>query len=233
MSPIAYVHKLANVIDPTASFLVKKLLLGCQKNKSGDSRCPILPSMLYKLVDHIHCVTSDMYIQVMLRCMFLIAFHCFLRIGEYTMTQCPQHLLRINQFSLVSKGGTCQAFLVIFDSFKHSNGRKVTLRISSSTSQYCPVKSLLRYLSIRGYSPGPLFVFRNKVPVSSSFFYSKFKSIVGLSGYDHTKIKPHSLRIGAATTAASKGYSETQICAMGRWQSTAFKKYVRIPVLNT
>ena len=102
MSPIAYVHKLANVIDPTASFLVKKLLLGCQKNKSGDSRCPILPSMLYKLVDHIHCVTSDMYIQVMLRCMFLIAFHCFLRIGEYTMTQCPQRLLMINQFSLVS-----------------------------------------------------------------------------------------------------------------------------------
>ena len=41
-------------------------------------------------------------------------------------------------------------------------------------------------------------------------------------------ITPHSFRIGAATFAATQGYTAQQIQAMGRWKSSAFQRYVRV-----
>ena len=52
------------------------------------------------------------------------------------------------------------------------------------------------------------------------------------AGLDPTKYKAHSFRIGAATTAADMGMSETHIQLMGRWKSTAFRRYIRIPMLQ-
>ena len=39
-------------------------------------------------------------------------------------------------------------------------------------------------------------------------------------------------RIGTATTAAMAGISEEKIQQLGRWKSSAFKKYIWIPTLN-
>lgn len=234
MSPISFVHKLANVVDPTTSFLVKKLLLGCQKSKanSGALRLPVLPHTLYKLIDNVKFLTADMYVIKLLTAMLLLAFHCFLRIGEYAMTKHSKHLLQVSQITLITKHGKHSALLVTFNSFKHSKGQKVTLRVKSTKGPYCPVQAVVKYINVRGLSQGPLFWFRDKTPVSASYFYNMFKSLVTLSKLDTKTIKPHSLRIGAATAAAAKGHSDQQICAMGRWQSSAFKKYIRIPTLQ-
>lgn len=40
-------------------------------------------------------------------------------------------------------------------------------------------------------------------------------------------IRSHSFRIGGATYAASLGLSDSQICSLGRWNSDAFKRYIR------
>ena len=52
------------------------------------------------------------------------------------------------------------------------------------------------------------------------------------AGLNVKNYKSHSFRIGAATTAWAKGFSEEQIQQMGRWNSEAFKKYIRIPLLS-
>ena len=39
----------------------------------------------------------------------------------------------------------------------------------------------------------------------------------------------HSFRIGAATTAASRGGEDCIIETLGRWESLAYLQYVRIP----
>jgi len=39
----------------------------------------------------------------------------------------------------------------------------------------------------------------------------------------------HSFRIGAATTAAAKGLEDARIKTLGRWESTAYLRYVCIP----
>jgi hypothetical protein len=52
------------------------------------------------------------------------------------------------------------------------------------------------------------------------------------AGLNVKNYKSHSFRIGAATTAWAKGFSEEQIQQMGRWNSEAFKKYIRIPLFK-
>ena len=49
------------------------------------------------------------------------------------------------------------------------------------------------------------------------------------SGIDDSKYSGHSFRIGAATTAASKGVENCIIKTLGRWTSLAYLEYVKIP----
>ena len=46
-------------------------------------------------------------------------------------------------------------------------------------------------------------------------------------GLDTKKYKGHSFRIGAASHAADKGFSDAQVRTLGRWKSGAFKSYIR------
>lgn len=40
--------------------------------------------------------------------------------------------------------------------------------------------------------------------------------------------RPHSFRIGRATDRAKQGVSESEIKALGRWESRAFQNYIRL-----
>ena len=61
-----------------------------------------------------------------------------------------------------------------------------------------------------------------------SWFRAKLKKEclkLGLTG----NFNSHSLRIGAAKDAAKKGVPAYIIKSLGRWRSTAFERYIRIP----
>ena len=55
----------------------------------------------------------------------------------------------------------------------------------------------------------------------------KLHKCLSVCGLDSSRYKGHSFRIGAASLVVEKGLSDSQIRAMGRWNSNAFRKYIR------
>ena len=85
LAAIATINKLHRGIDIFGSFIIKKLLAGVHRIRgSVDMRLPIQIDLLHALVDSATHVVQTIYMQAMLRAIYLLAFHAFLRIGEIT-----------------------------------------------------------------------------------------------------------------------------------------------------
>ena len=121
---------------------------------------------------------------------------------------------------------------VTFTKFKHSSSHPVHLSIVSPPGPYSLFNSLLKYLSFRGMSPGPLFIFNNS-PVTRKFYTMQLKNCLQWAGLNPQRYKTHSFRIGAATSAITNGHTQEQVQLMGRWRSGAFRKYIRIQSFTT
>ena len=107
--------------------------------------------------------------------------------------------------------------------------------VTTGNKAVCPVHSLWSYLQLRGKESSkvqPLFSFTDNAPITRSFFNSQLQLYLTFAGLNLKNYKSHSFRIGAATTAWAERFSEEQIQQMGRWNSKAFKKYIRIPLLS-
>ena len=91
--------------------------------------------------------------------------------------------------------------------------------------------TLLIYLRLatRGGSPGPLFCFKRGTPLTRPEFAARVKSALQLLGYPANKYAGHSFRAGAASTAAAVGLEDSVIKTMGRWESSAYLLYIRLP----
>ena len=91
-----------------------------------------------------------------------------------------------------------------------------------------PVGALLNYLACRSTRPGPLFIVRRS-PLDSEKFVELVRGALAAANVDQRNYCGHSFRIGAATTAASRGVEDSIIKMLGRWESAAYLQYVRIP----
>ena len=79
---------------------------------------------------------------------------------------------------------------------------------------------------MRGATAGTLFLYCPGVPVTRAKFNEQLRG----EPYSFVISAPNSLnhfRIGASTTAAAQGMSDSQIRSLGRWFSDAFMKYIR------
>jgi hypothetical protein len=82
---LSYVHKIHSLPDFSSNFLVKKCLHGYSNSlKTPDKRLPITNDMLEKLVVSVEKTCTGLFIRILVRAMFLLAFHALLRIGEIT-----------------------------------------------------------------------------------------------------------------------------------------------------
>ena len=73
----------------------------------------------------------------------------------------------------------------------------------------------MRYLSIRGDEPGPLFLLQDGRPFSRSLLTEWLRQIMP-DAVIHGNFSSHSFRIGAATVAARNGIPDRDIEALGR-----------------
>ena len=221
LSAISFFHKMLSFHDPTSHFAIKKIMVGTNKlHRSIDTRIPITLEILHSLIDSIPHVTQSLYESCLFRSMYILMFNAFLRIGEVTNSQ---NNLQFHDVS-VSKSG----IVIKFSKFKHHLGPPILVNILPTGNKYCPVQILSSYLQLRGSVQGPFFCTPSLDPIQPTQFSSILSKTVSFNRLDQHNLKPHSFRIGAATLAAILGYSDSQIQAMGRWKSSAFKKYIRI-----
>lgn len=234
ISAISFVHKLEGMADPTSSFFIKKLLKGVHNTKRRyDCRLPITLDILAKLCYATDKVITSFRKALLCRSMFLLAFHAFLRIGEFTVNQNnkPDQVLQVQDVSFTCNRQThsLQSMTVKITNYKHSDLRPFFIKISACpTSFLCPVSTLSSYLQLYQHKTGPLFQFPDSLPVSYTWFCQMLQSVLNFIQLDTNLYKGHSFRIGAATSAAARGVPEHIIQKMGRWNSDAVKNYVRI-----
>ena len=236
LSAISYVHKIKGLQDPTKSFLILKLLTALGRQRSTDVRLPITRPVLHELVGSLRYTNSSAFQRSLYSTMFLVAFYGFFRIGELATksADCAASVVQFREVKFLIGDGKANMVKIVITQFKHNPSRQPfeILIERDETSPFCPVKALVDYCRIRGSQPGPLFCHQNIAPVTVNQFNSELSRCLKFCGLDTSRYKGHSFRIGAASHAADKGFSDAQIRTLGRWKSDAFKLYIRSECLS-
>lgn len=216
-------------------FIIKKHLQCYSKIKpSQDARLPIIPTLLSKIILSLPHVINSAFIKGLLHAMYVLAFSAFLRVGEIAKTgKLNQHFLLVNYINITASPNQENSIDLTISHCKHSI-RPIFLQISRNLENplLCPLRALQYFMKIRKHASqnGALFSFMDGNPVSRRCFTKNLQNSLAFCGLDTKRYQSHSFRIGAATAAADLGASDIQIQNMGRWKSTAFKKYRRVPV---
>ena len=160
-------------------------------------------------------------------------FHGFLRSGEATVPTLtaydPSVHLSMADVSLDSASNPGMAILRIKASKTDQFRRGVNVFLGRTDNDLCPVAALLAYIARRGTDPGPLFRFSDRSPLTREALVREIRAALQGSGLDPSLYSGHSFRSGAATTAAAAGVPDSLIKILGRWESSAYLRYVQLP----
>ena len=108
-------------------------------------------------------------------------------------------------------------------------GRGVNVVVAHMGTSLCPVSALRDYIRVCQDAPIAFFHLCNGPLVSKQWFVGKIRLILSSLGFPHQDYAGHSFRIGVATTAAMAGVEDSTIQSLGRWRSSAFLQYIRMP----
>ena len=233
ISAISFINKIQGFPDPGRSFIVKKLIVGIQREKScPDARLPITTSILHTLLHHVHLAVHLSYDIFLYKAIFLIAFHGFFRMGELIPRNIDyfHKVVQMADVSFCRKEDKILSCTIKLNYWKGNITKRLAgIEISAiQPANICPVGNLVAFLSVRGSVPGPLFCKANGSPCSRHELSNVLNNTLRFSALDVSRFKGHSFRIGAATSAAAAGCSDAEIQTFGRWKSSAYKKYIRI-----
>ncbi len=103
----------------------------------------------------------------------------------------------------------------------------VTIVVGTTSNELCPVTAVLSYMLARGSGAGPLFTWRDGRFLTRESFVAAVRRALEEAGLVARNYAGHSFRIGAATTAAQQGVQDSLIRTLGRWESSAYTRYIR------
>lgn len=234
VSGVGYFHKVYGWPDPTRGFLVAKLLEGCRRDHRGavDTRLPITLPLLSRLLQALPHVCTSTFEASLFRAVFLSAFFGFMRIGEFAATSgsCLQNsLIMFSDVRFCDVGTSAASVLVTFRCSKaNQSGPPQHIRlVRFADESLCPIQALLAFKAVRPLSQGSFFCHFDGRPLTKFQFNAVLRKVLRFSGLDELRVRAHSFRIGAATTAAAVGVRVSDIQSMGRWRSDAVHRYIR------
>ena len=87
ISGVGFYHKLRNMKDPTAAFIIKKMLEGCKRSRPRkDVRAPITEAILQKICLILPNICYSPYENYLFRAAYLTAYFGLLRVSEIVFT---------------------------------------------------------------------------------------------------------------------------------------------------
>jgi len=203
-----------------------------EKGEGKRPRLPITPEILRRLKSQWE-PTAHTWDTRMVWAACCLGFFAFLRVGEFTVPDDTSYdhsvHLSFGDIALDDLKNPTVLQVSVKQSKTDPFRKGVTLYVGRTGMDLCPVAAMLSYLELRGCRPGPLFLFQSQKPLTRPRFVAVVREALGKSGLDERNYCSHSFRIGAATTAASRGLEDCIIKTLGRWESVAYLQYVRIP----
>ena len=187
-------------------------------------RAPVTPSMLIMIRSSLFRSTRLYEDKAMLWAAILTAFFGFLRVSEYTSSHKtkydPDTTLVFSDVSIKENKAEVNIKTSKTDPFRQG----VVIEIARNGSQLCPVSALSEFLVFRPGIPGPFFRFHN----GKFLTRNDINKVLKESTNNKVNMSSHSLRIGAASTAATMGCPKWLIQFMGRWTSDCYRDYIRV-----
>jgi integrase len=101
--------------------------------------------------------------------------------------------------------------------------------LGRTNTDLCPVAALLEYVAIRPKHPGPLFLFKDWSFLTRDKLVTAVSLVFRQAGLNPSEYSGHSFRNGAATRAAQVGIEDSVVKMLGRWESSAYQRYIRTP----
>ena len=232
LSAIRHLSIMAGQGDPfgPGKFPVLQYVLrGVRRNpKPAKPRLPITPEILRHLKNQWapHARETD-YKMLWAAC--CVGFFGFLTAGEFTTkpgeppTLSPQDvavddrehptLIRIHLKSSKT------------DPFRHG----VDIYLGRTGKDLCPVGALLAFMAARPARQGPLFVYTDGTPLTRDRLVETVRRTLQQARISPAGYSGHSFCIGAATTAAHAGLEDSVVKMLGRWESSAYQRYIKTP----
>lgn len=105
----------------------------------------------------------------------------------------------------------------------------VNIFLGNTSTELCPVAAMLAFMAVRGCQQGFLFTFQAGHYLTKARFIQHVRLALQAAGFNCKKYSGHSFRIGVATMAHAKGFNDSTIKMLGRWESNAYLMYVKTP----
>ena len=162
-----------------------------------------------------------------------LCFFGFLRAGEMTLESelsfDPGVNLGCNDIAIDDPASPTILKVRIKASKTDPFRKGVDVYLGRTNKDLCPLEAILPYLAIRGDQQHFLFQFKDSQPLTKDWFVSKVHELLRQSGVYPKKYAGHSFRIGVVNTASRQGISEATIKMLGRWESSAYLRYIKTP----
>lgn len=111
-------------------------------------------------------------------------------------------------------------------------GRGKIIDVYQNGGPICPVRAMQRWLRLRTFSEGtaPMFRFEDGSCLTGRELNCLLKQFLGKHlDYEQGRFSSHSFRAGMATLLGTLGFRDEDIKALGRWSSSAYLEYLKLP----
>ena len=233
LSAIKFIHtyrgfNLAGLFGDRLRLLVRAVKREQGPDFTRPRRFPITPALL---ADLFACASRSFnnYDALLFRAAVSLAFFGLLRVSEFTSPSNTQFSglchLGLEDVAFDSRR---QLMLVRLKVSKSDPFRAGTIiRIAPSRHPLCATQTMAAFLPLRRLlGPGPLFI------LSNGQFLTRQHIVLFLARafpeYPQGTLGSHSFRIGGASMLCALGVPDATIQILGRWSSSAFKKYLHL-----